>query len=431
MREHTPASGAKNSVDKFGGSGPFRWRHLSGAVVAFVLFLGVNALWSKTDFGLLSPLDYPVATWTGTAIEDFFRTTKQRPQMVFLGSSLMVTPLMAVDANFLHKSIDAPYHHKSLFFEEAFKRVSGLAVRTFNFAIPGEMPSDAYLITKLLLKDDRRPDVIVYGVGPRDFLDNLLPGVKSTDPYKHLAKLAKRDGTVPREAQDGLQAFNSFLNQNVFLYENKTDLACATSRLVSRAVIPHLPPETPQQEWEYKQMVFPNYHEFEVLPTACLAAPTKPGSDHAFHDNLDEYRDRYKDLKWETFINQSNCFAKTLATARERGTHAVVVAMPITDGNRSLIPEFVWHLYTQNLRVLAAANGADFIDAQSLADFTPFDFGDTVHLNAKGGLKLLNVIAAKAAQSPFVSAALQPHKIGPSDLVPSPSLMAGVKGHQL
>lgn len=51
------------------------------------------------------------------------------------------------------------------------------------------MPSDAYLITQLLLGYKDHPKLIVYGVGPRDFVDNLLTSATSTDPYRCLSKI--------------------------------------------------------------------------------------------------------------------------------------------------------------------------------------------------------------------------------------------------
>ena len=115
-------------------------------VAAMLLFAAVNVVWAKTKFGVTSPTDFPYPTWTGTAIEDFLSNAKGRPQLAFLGSSLVLTTLGAVDATYEQKRIDAPYHHYSHYFEDKFKELTGQTISTFDFAIPGEMPSDAYFI---------------------------------------------------------------------------------------------------------------------------------------------------------------------------------------------------------------------------------------------------------------------------------------------
>src|SRR5579885_3144617 len=155
---------------------------------AIAAFLGLSQIMSALQVGALSPQDVPYPTWTSWAISDFMENAQKRPDFVFLGSSLMLVPLDGVDADYTSVALDGSKHHKSIFFEEKFKQYSGEKVDSFNFALPGEMPSDAFLITKFLLRDEHRPHVIVYGVGPRDFMDNLLPSPSATDPFRYLSR---------------------------------------------------------------------------------------------------------------------------------------------------------------------------------------------------------------------------------------------------
>jgi hypothetical protein len=405
---------------------------VSTTVVAILLFAGLNFVWAKSQIGLLSALDYPRQTWTGTAIDDFLRSSKQRAQVTFLGSSLMVTPIISVDADYLHEKMDAPYHHRSVFFQDKYKELTGQALTTFNFAIPGEMPSDAFLITKFLLKGEQRPDVLVYGVGPRDFIDNLLPSASATDPYKHLARMGEMPNNDSLAQADWQKTLNERLGRLFFTYGHKDDIACSFNRFAGKFVLPNLPPETAQQEWEYKQMVIPNVQEFEVLPKECLVAPTKTGKENQFKDNLAEYRDRYHELKWDTFLTQMQFLGETLDLANERKIHPVLVAMPITEGNRGLITDFVWDLYKKNLRVVAQAKHATFIDMATAQKFDGNDFADTVHLNARGGTKLLSTLAQRLSEAAEIKTALASRKFEDESMrLPSPSLAAGVRQTRL
>jgi hypothetical protein len=341
----------------------------------------------------------------------------------------MVTPLVAVDATYLGKQLDAPYYHRSAYFENKYKEATGQSITSFNFAIPGAMPSDAYLITKFLLKGEKKPDLLVYGVGPRDFLDNMLPSANATDPYKHLSRLGDVSDHVRLVLGDWQDKLNYALGRMVYTYGEKSDLACNFERRAQAALVAYLPEETPQQEWEYKQMVIPNHYQFEVLPNTCTVKPIKPGHQMRFSDNLSEYAERYRELKWETFLTQLDFLGETLDLANERKIHAVIMAMPITEGNRSIISDFVWHLYKQNLRVLAHEKGATYIDMQACAEFPQSDFSDTVHLNEKGGQKLLDQLAGKLAESAPATAALAPKRFDDESIsLPAASMVAGLKG---
>ena len=131
-------------------------RSKSSFLAALALFAVLSVGLSLNQFEKLKPGDFPVNTWTTWAISDFLQE-KQKNDVVFLGSSLMLVPLDGVDADYLGKPIDASAHHRSLYFEDAFKKDSGHSLKSYNFALPGEMPSDAYLITDFLLKQEKAP----------------------------------------------------------------------------------------------------------------------------------------------------------------------------------------------------------------------------------------------------------------------------------
>ena len=132
---------------------------------ALLTFSLAAALAGYFRLGNFSPENFPYMSWTGWTITDFLK--QPRPNVVFLGSSLMLVPLGGVDADYLRRRVDGSQHHHSAYFEDKFEEKTGLHLRSFNFALPGEMPSDAYLIVKNLLAGEKKPDLIVYGVGDR------------------------------------------------------------------------------------------------------------------------------------------------------------------------------------------------------------------------------------------------------------------------
>src|SRR5207253_1653531 len=108
--------------------------------IALLAFVVINVA-----IGSLNPCkgkaaDFPEMTWTGWTIKDYL--SRDRPNVVFLGSSLMLVPLDGVDADVLNTHIDGSQHHHSVYFERQFQHLTGANIKTFTFALPGEMPSD-------------------------------------------------------------------------------------------------------------------------------------------------------------------------------------------------------------------------------------------------------------------------------------------------
>ncbi len=356
-------------------------------------------------------------------MDDFLSDKQGRPQFVFMGSSLVLVPVAGVDADYLKRNIDGSHHHQSQYFEDQFKRQSGLQVKSFNFGLPGEMPSDAFLITKFLLKGEKRPDVIVYGVGPRDFMDSLLPSPAATDPYQYLNRFG--DVTSHRHliAPEWDQRLNFELGQLVYTYGHKYDMSVSTERLITKAINDVLPrPKTDKPfTIQDRRTLFPYYKQMEITSNEAFFRPTTAETRTFDNANLQEYKKRYAHLNWRTFAHQMKFLADLMNTARERGTQVILVSMPITELNRDLLEKGTWEVYKKNLKVLAQSKDATFVDLGDSKQFSISDFMDTVHLHSGGGMKLLDIVAEKAAKDRKVMSALDPTN----------SHIAGLKGGQL
>lgn len=371
-------------------------RFLSSRVVwVLCAFFLLNAIWAQSRFGVLNAADFPFYTWTACAIEDFLKKESGRANIVFLGSSLVLSPLGGVDADFLKRPLDAPRHHRSLYFEQSLFQKSGQSLRTFNFALPGEMPSDAYLITNFLCKKNKQPDLIIYGVGPRDFMDNLLPSPQATDPFQYLSRFGDYSAHIDTIAPDWQQRLNYELGRLIFCYGDRVDLSHNTERYITHGLDRFVPPVGKPLGIKFRRIILPEYHPFEVGLNECLFQPYTDKTRPPFVDNIAEYRKRYRQLKWDTFLSQMEFLSSTLDVARARGIRVILVSMPITDINRNLVGPFAADVYLKSLRVIAKAKGATVIDLDRSGQFKLQDFSDTVHLHSGGGAKMLDMLAEK------------------------------------
>ena len=310
---------------------------------------------------------FPNHTWTGWAMQDFL-ASGERPDVVFLGSSLMLVPLAGVDANYLKRRLDGSKHHHSIYFEKQIEEKTGAKVNTFNFALPGEMPSDAYLIANYLLNDAKKPSVIVWGLGPRDFMDNLLPFPASTDTFANISHLENKNDAVFNQMlsvmmPNWMDRLNFKLEQYIYPYGQKSSLSLETNQFLDNYLnnfVP-LPANTKAYPVSLRRQILPDYKCGELQTGEAFF---RPADKESFADNLNEYRKRYAKVNWHTFTGQMQFFAKLLDLAKERHIHIVLLAMPISDFNRSLIQNYAWDAYKNSINVLATIKGATYIDMQ-------------------------------------------------------------------
>jgi hypothetical protein len=393
---------------------------------AVIAFGAVSMLAGWYQFCATAPAEFPYRSWTAWAIDDFLQQ-KQAPKVVFMGSSLVLVPVAGVDADYLNKRLDGSQHHRSLYFEQKFQQRTGISAPTFNFALPGEMPSDAFMITSYLLKNEKTPNLIIYGVGPRDFMDNLLPSPSATDPYRFLSRFGDVSPWASLMMPDWFDRFSYEAGRAIYMYGHKGDIA---DKLTAMAAVPvsnvaPLPSGAQPMSRDDMHTLMPEYHPFELHRGDAFFRPSTPEERAKFVDNIDEYRKRYKKLKMETFLTQMRFFTQTLGAAREHGTHVVVVAMPITDINRQLISDESWEKYRQSIKAVAQAQGCTFVDFNASNDFVRTDFGDTVHLHSAGGRLWLDKLVERLGDDQAIAAYL---KAKPE---PSPETLASQKGGAL
>lgn len=367
---------------------------------ALLTFLVVGGAAAAANFAAVSPENFPVLSWTGWTIKDYLNS-KQRPNIVFLGSSLMLVPLDGVDADYLKKRVDGSQHHHSVYFEDRLKEKTGLSLKTFTFALPGEMPSDAYLIVKNLLKGKNKPDMIVYGVGPRDFLDNMLPSPAATDPFRYLSRFGSIDPIIDRVSPEFFPRLDFELGKISYFWKKRADISQVAEQVATgfiNTAVP-LPFDAYPTTFDDRRLLMPEFRPCEVPKGAAFFRPTTAAERNNFVDNLAEYKKRYATMKWDTYISQMRFFADALDAAHAEGIKAVVVAMPITDLNRQLLSELSWDAYRKGVLALAKRKGATVIDLSESKEFNRSDFGDTVHLHSGGGKKFFDVVIDQLAKN--------------------------------
>jgi hypothetical protein len=224
----------------------------------------------------------------------------------------------------------------------------------------------------------------------------LLPSPAATEPFTYLSRLGDYENKIFDIAPDWQEHLSFTLAQLIYPYKERVDILHDLDRTLS-AFINNSLAGVPKADIYFRRTILPNYHPYEVGINDCLFQPSIQKKRPAFISNIEEYKKRYRVLRWDTFLSQMSFLASTLDIARSRNIRIVLVAMPITDINKQLLGNFAGDVYKKSLQVLANSKGATLIDLDSSRQFVLSDFLDTVHLHSGGGAKMLDLLATKLA----------------------------------
>jgi hypothetical protein len=340
------------------------------------------------------------AAWWAT--KDF--RAQERPDVVLLGSSLMMAALHGGDATYLSTPQNVALHHNATYLEKLLSNKLHQPIKTFAFAIGGQMVSDAYAIASTVLRGDKKPDTIVYGVAPRDFMDNMLASPASTETFRYMSRLGGlRDVEMPSRATIWEKA-ELLLSKVSFLYDHRADFVYLQNRY-TRGIVKHT---LNMNDLEFVHAPFPlRKIALQQLPedTAANEVMIMPydAQRDKYDDNLPEYRMRYKQFNKKKFIAQINFLNRLGSYCNEEGIDLILVNMPLTPDNIALMPPGLYDSYMNTLRTAATKYGARVVDMQRPDVFTNAYFADSVHLNGNGGKLFFEQLAEQLANNSMLA----------------------------
>lgn len=308
--------------------------------------------------------DLPMFNW---ALQDGYERTLDakshklaavsKPDVVLLGSSLMIFPLWFADHG--DNLPDQAYY---AFRSNALEKKCTQAHNICNLALPLLNASDAERLVETQLVGDKSPRVLVYGVGPRDFYDAFIAKPEASVYFERLSNV-----------DDFTKNWNSYfsnpvdvaacLGKRLYFLFSKRDEILLLGKSISKQVL-HL-----------------------NKPTT-----TVPLTEMGPRRNLEEYQGHYKNISNQALDREFSFLDKLLTVCSKRHIQVILLSMPLTKENRSLIPTEVYASFNRRLGALAAAKEQKFLNLNG-TEFATSDFLDSAHLNAKGAHKLVDLIA--------------------------------------
>ncbi|MFA7338866.1 MAG: hypothetical protein WC028_18920 [Candidatus Obscuribacterales bacterium] len=349
--------------------------------------------------------------WTNPALIDLaikeYRAQKPPANVVLLGSSLMMFPFWAMDASFDPKIADIAHYHKSVALQAVLEKNGIKNSSVFSLASAGQMSSDAFLYANEFLKGDTKPEVVVWGIAPRDFADDNVKSPMATVSFKQIVDLHNFSSYaktfLPRfeDKAEFIANHSCFLYGRRWRFQKEADrtlekISGAIARIFTArdglnkdgATVGGATPASTTVS------VSSPASKSASTPDLAMSALLAGTAEQRWETSTREYRGRYKNIAERDLSVQMSCLDNTLKVCQERGIKVVLVNMPLTKLNQGLMADGFYQRFNQQVKTLATAYGKDvtLVDMTNQSQFHESDFWDTVHMNHIGGSKLIGGI---------------------------------------
>jgi len=390
-----------------GGRSPVKLTELrhSQVVCAVLLLLAVN-------FGLSAfhPIKTPAPqnlttnhTWEWWRTREFIAQTAA-PNVVLMGSSLMMIPTNLYEADYLNQNVDVAVHCRSKYLENLLGAAIAPRVTCFNFALPGSMISDDYMVERALMQGERKPRVIVVGLTLRDLIDSHCPCAASTSAFQFFQRFTPVDDLMAIATPEWWQRLAYLPATWLYVSGKKLELQAALGDLVARMVAPLASPRVMQCPSD--KVAQGNGVAAKLSRAESRAFVLRPHEPWSFEDNTNEYRKRFGSGNEKQFECQVAFLHRFLADAQAENIRVLVVNMPLTQANIKLMPTGYYEKYLAVTASACTEYGANWLDLNRRGGFPADDFRDTAHMNSAGGKRLLDSIAAAMLSDTHFSTAL-------------------------
>lgn len=371
-------------------------KYFSAALVAVCLLFALDACYSmarpqgKEDHFQLDQSDV-------LNVLKAYRSEAKAPDVALLGSSLIEVPNIEAAAIAANTPVDRLTHHRCDYLEKELAANVGYRPRVVSLAVGGEMVSDAYLLTKRLLVGERAPRAIIYGIGPRDFQDNLMPGVDSSDTFKVLSSLDDvPELWLSRQLSPETKLTLTIENMSGF-WGNRTQLASYTNQSVAKTLAPLFP------DMKHSLSDAPKKTDVRTFIAGMIA----PGQAVWHPDDeymLQNYLQRYNPVAPVQIETQLGYFERLLKLCKERKIPIMIANMPLGEINRKVMAPGFYEKYQADTRKICSEQNVPYVDLNTEPLTAKENFLDTVHMNPSGSALLFATMSKR--MDPAITVAL-------------------------
>ncbi|MBX9771889.1 MAG: DUF1574 family protein [Candidatus Obscuribacterales bacterium] len=373
---------------------------------ALIIVLALNLVLALANpLQKIDPENLPVGHgWAWWAANEYQKPDSTFNTVVF-GSSAMMHPLWLGEATFRNEDVDLVVDHRSRCLEEAIKKgAPGTQPSCFNFAMPGAMPSDDYMIMKALFKSDKKPKLVVITLHPRDLMDNTFGSAATSRHYKYLSRFVDTRPLLELAMPEVWRRLVYQLEQTLFIKSKNHDIQLLASESIGSAMKPllaHLPKsQLDAKDNEDRKLAI---YVDELQQGVWIAHPTAP---YHFINALDDCLRRFKKPNDAQFKNQTTWLKMCLSTCKQEGIQVLLVNTPVTDTVKQLMPPGTYERHLSTIQALSVEYNCPVLNANEATQYEQTDFTDWIHMNGDGGQKVLGCIGKFIADNQQLKASL-------------------------
>ncbi len=332
-----------------------------------------------TDVNELIAMGLPSTTVKYTQTIPEFFSSKSKPQVLLMGSSLVLSP-----AQMIERVTNPNPGYACTYFEDGLKKRTGKEIKVTNVGVMAGMTCDQYSILKASLAADKKPDYIIFGMAPRDFTDNITT-VENSPTQQMLAYCRSNANLWPEslKANDIELCYNlhkvTYTRLLKQLRNSGLQLSCRVSG-----------------------------HPADLKAAESLnndaAVPIFRTTKLVLKEDIDKFRRLYNPPNFTRLKEQIAYLNDMMQLCQKERIPVLLVNMPITEDVFRLIDPALLQAYQREVRAVANRYHATYLDLDDKNPSSPEavisksfdddrDFNDCVHLNIVGGKRFFNVMA--------------------------------------
>ncbi len=373
----------------------------SPAIAALLSFVVINsgfAAWLKIAH--VDRFSMIAHNWGWWAVKSVLEN-QEPPDVMLMGSSLVQRLLDEGEATYLNQPLNGLEHRRCQHLEDKLSKSLGFHVSTFSYAIGGLHASDASVFTSEVLKGSRQPRAIVYGIAPRDIMNNMLASPYVTETYQIMSRIGDLSDVAYKSRMNTDEKFDYYVGSKVAklfpLYDYRVELSrCfrfeykAQTNMIANRFVPEPKNPFPLLEQITAGMIAEELAGKAMIPPFDPAHPQVTDAKNCYLFAYRPFRKRFYDVQF-SFLE------RFLQITKQRGIQVVFVNMPLRQDNyETMMPGF-YSLYRKDLQLIASKYGAPVIDMSQCSAIDYADFSDQVHLNGRGATKLIDALALELA----------------------------------
>ncbi len=305
----------------------------------------------------------------------------KKPDIVVAGSSLVIFPHVLTDGYFEKAPVPIPdpieyADFLTNYVEMAhFKRVLSVKANSVvDLGVPSLMLTDCDLLFEKMQMNESLPRVAILMLAPRDFMDNTV----AVDRNLFLHEVAGRNTLKEIFNSGSAGLFQAKLIQSMSYGANawaKQFRSGGQRVLLAVRKLGRKPKAISTGSISHEQAL--HYFYFGDGKMADLGV----------------YKKRYNPPDYARIKEQITALGRVLDRLKSASVKTIVVSMPLTRENVSLIAPSAYEEIQNGMKTTCAEKSVAFLAADDLGRFEKSDFVDSVHLNAEGGDRFFKQLA--------------------------------------